>query len=159
MDYVGPVNQDFIRDIEAREKPGTPGVLQILKAGLVFGIKDRIGVAVIESREHEILKRVVDSWLGHPGIEILGNPDPKRRISIVSFNIRNSCGLYLHPKFVTTLLNDLFGIQSRAGCYCAGPYGHRLLGIGEEKSEEYRKWIRRDYSGIRLAGAGSSCTK
>ena len=27
------------------------------------------------------------------------------------------------------LLNDLFGIQSRAGCSCAGPYGHRLLGI------------------------------
>ncbi len=27
------------------------------------------------------------------------------------------------------MLNDLFGIQSRGGCSCAGPYGHRLLGI------------------------------
>jgi hypothetical protein len=29
---------------------------------------------------------------------------------------------------VVGLLNDLFGIQARGGCSCAGPYGHRLLG-------------------------------
>jgi hypothetical protein len=26
------------------------------------------------------------------------------------------------------MLDDLFGIQARGGCSCAGPYGHRLLG-------------------------------
>jgi hypothetical protein len=26
-------------------------------------------------------------------------------------------------------LNDLFGIQARGGCACAGPYGQRLLGL------------------------------
>ncbi|MCW8926103.1 MAG: hypothetical protein OQJ84_07595, partial [Xanthomonadales bacterium] len=56
---------------------------------------------------------------------------------------------YLHPKFVTTLLNDLFGIQSRAGCSCAGPYGHRLLDIDEETSEEYRVCVIEGYSGIK----------
>ncbi|MBT8063768.1 MAG: aminotransferase class V-fold PLP-dependent enzyme, partial [Gammaproteobacteria bacterium] len=34
VDYVGPTSQDFIADIEEREKAGTPGVLQILKAGM-----------------------------------------------------------------------------------------------------------------------------
>ena len=77
----------------------------------------------------------------------MGNPDPDRRISIVSFNLKDHRGKYLHPKFVTTLLNDLFGVQSRAGCSCAGPYGHRLLDIGFEKSEQYRKWIVKGYSG------------
>jgi hypothetical protein len=72
-----------------------------------------------------------------------------RRIGIVSFNVRCSNGQYLHPKLVTTLLNDLFGIQSRAGCSCAGPYGHRLLGIDDATSEKYRAWVRKGYHGIK----------
>lgn len=46
-------------------------------------------------------------------------------------------GLYLHHNFVTKLLNDLFGIQSRSGCACAGPYAEYLLGISEELAEKY----------------------
>jgi selenocysteine lyase/cysteine desulfurase len=149
VDYVGPTSQDFIEDIEEREKAGTPGVLQILKAGLAFQIKDQIGVQAIEAREHELLVRTFDRWKDNPAIEIMGNQDPERRISIVSFNLRDHRGKYLHPKFVTTLLNDLFGVQSRAGCSCAGPYGHRLLDIGYEKSEQYRKWIVKGFSGIK----------
>ena len=149
VDYVGPTSQDFISRIEEREKPGTPGVLQILKAGLAFQIKDRIGAEAIERREAELLDRVFDRWRENKFIEILGNQDPARRISIISFNLKDHRGKYLHPKFVTTLLNDLFGIQSRAGCSCAGPYGHRLLDIDYEKSEQYRKWIGKGYSGIK----------
>jgi hypothetical protein len=149
VDYVGPESQDFIKDIEEREKAGTPGVLQILKAGLAFQIKDAIGVEAIEKRESELLQQTFDRWRDNPNIEILGNPDPERRISIVSFNLKDNRGRYLHPKFVTTLLNDLFGIQSRAGCSCAGPYGHRLLDIDFEKSEQYRRWINKGFCGIK----------
>ena len=76
-------------------------------------------------------------------------PIPARRIGIVSFNLRDARGRYLHPKFVTVLLNDLFGIQSRAGCSCAGPYGHRLLGIDQPTSELYRDWVRKGFQGIK----------
>jgi hypothetical protein len=106
-------------------------------------------VPVIEKREKDILRQVFSRWQANPGIVILGNPDPARRISIVSFNLRDRDNKYLHPKFVTTLLNDLFGIQSRAGCSCAGPYGHRLLDIDQKKSELYRKWIGKGYAGIK----------
>jgi hypothetical protein len=58
-------------------------------------------------------------------------------------------GAYLHPKLVTVLLNDLFGIQSRAGCSCAGPYGHHLLGIDNDTSEQYRRWVKAGYLGIK----------
>lgn len=149
VDYVGPTQQDFIPRIEEREKPGTPGVLQVLKAALVFEIKDRVGTDRIENRERALLDRIFARWRQNPAIEILGNPDPAKRVGIISFNLRASGGKYLHPKFVTTLLNDLFGIQSRAGCSCAGPYGHRLLGIDEETSLVYREWITRGYSGIK----------
>ncbi len=154
VDYVGPENQDFISHIEEREKPGTPGVLQVLKAAMVFEVKDNVTVARIEQRENELLEKIFARWLANPAIEILGNQDPAKRVAIISFNIRSNTGgsdgsQYLHPKFITTLLNDLFGIQSRAGCSCAGPYGHRLLDINEATSEKYRSCVVEGFSGIK----------
>ena len=149
VDYVSMTDQDFIKDIEEREKAGTPGVLQTLKAALVFQIKDSVGVDAIRAREHELTSRAMRAWSEHDGIEILGAPDPERRIAIISFNIRCADGKYLHHKLVTALLNDLFGIQSRAGCSCAGPYGHRLLGIDAEVSEKYRHAVQDGHCGIK----------
>lgn len=149
VDYVGMDSQDFIRRIEEREKAGTPGVLQTLKAGLVFEIKDRVGVDVINKREVELTRRILKSWGDDENIEILGNPDPDRRVGIISFNIKDCDGNYLHHKFVTALLNDLFGIQSRAGCSCAGPYGHRLLNIDQDKSERYRRAVQNGFCGMK----------
>lgn len=149
VDYVGPDDHDFMHDIEAREKAGTPGILQTLRASLAFELKAAVGHARIELLEKGMLRRAFARWGEHPHIELLGNPDPERRVGIVSFNIRDPKGQYLHPRLVTTLLNDLFGIQSRAGCSCAGPYGHQLLGIDENKAIEYRAWINRGYHGVK----------
>jgi len=149
VDYVGPTKHDYISRIEEREKAGTPGVLQTLKAGLVFEIKDRVGVEVIEQREHELTSRALASWGKEDNIEILGNPDAGQRVGIMSFNIKDDKGKYLHHKFVTALLNDLFGIQSRAGCSCAGPYGHRLLGIDLDTSERYRHVVQEGHCGMK----------
>jgi selenocysteine lyase/cysteine desulfurase len=149
VDYVSPTDQDFVADIEVREKAGTPGILQTLRAALAFEIKAALTPAAIEAREAVLLARAFGRWTGAEGVEILGNRDPVLRIGIVSFNVRDPRGGYLHPKFVTALLNDLFGIQSRAGCSCAGPYGHRLLAIGHDVSEQYRAWVRKGYQGIK----------
>ncbi len=48
-------------------------------------------------------------------------------------------GYYLHQNFVAALLSDLFGIQSRGGCMCAGPYGQILLGIDRELARKYEE--------------------
>ncbi len=147
--YVGYRSHDFLDDIEERERAGTPGVLQMLKAALVFSIKDAVGVRRIHARERELTGRALERWGRNPRIEILGNPDPESRVAIVSFNLRAPGGAYLHPKFVTSLLNDLFGIQSRAGCSCAGPYGHRLLDIDEPTSERYREQVQGGCEGLK----------
>lgn len=149
VDYVGMTDQDFISRIEEREKAGTPGVLQTLKAGLVFQIKDAVGTDVIHDREHEFTDRALRSWGENSDIEVLGNPDPGSRVGIISFNIRYANGKYLHHKFLTVLLNDLFGIQSRAGCSCAGPYGHRLLDIDVATSEKYRSAVQQGHCGLK----------
>jgi selenocysteine lyase/cysteine desulfurase len=149
VSYVAKQNHDFFDDIEEREKAGTPGVLQILRAALCFKVKDEIGCDQIADIEHKWLEKVFASWKQNPLIEILGDQDINNRVGIVSFNLKTASGKYLHPKFVTVLLNDLFGIQSRAGCSCAGPYGHRLLNIDEETSEAYRDLIQQGFHGIK----------
>ena len=58
-------------------------------------------------------------------------------------------GRFLHHNFVVAVLNDLFGIQSRGGCSCAGPYGHRLLGIDLERSGAFQREIGRGCEGIK----------
>jgi hypothetical protein len=50
---------------------------------------------------------------------------------------------------VVAILSDLFGIQSRGGCSCAGPYGHRLLGIDLERSHEFEREIMQGCEGIK----------
>ena len=70
-------------------------------------------------------------------LKLLGSVEAKR-LPIFSFLILNEeSGFYLHHNFVAALLNDLFGIQARAGCACAGPYAQKLLGISEELAYSY----------------------
>lgn len=147
--YVSRSAHDFVADVEEREKAGTPGVLQTIKAALAFMVKDAVTVGKIERRERELLDRAFGKWRANPRIEIMGDPDPAKRIGVVSFNVKDDGGRHLHPKFVTVLLNDLFGIQSRAGCSCAGPYGHDLLGIDEATSGRYREAVRGGYCGMK----------
>ena len=86
-------------------------------------------------------------WDGSPGIEILGSRQAAR-LSIVSFRIRHGAR-FLHHNFVVAVLNDLFGIQARGGCSCAGPYGHRLLAIGAARSHALRDEIGHGCEGIK----------
>ena len=116
--------------------------------GWCFELKTAVGVDVIRAREHYFLRRAIATWQREPRIEILGNIDAER-LSIVSFVVRAPSGSYLHHNFVVALLNDLFGIQSRGGCSCAGPYGHRLLGIDIERSHAFEREISLGCEGIK----------
>lgn len=147
--YVSEAGHDFADDIEARETAGTPGLFQVLRAAYALETKRAVGVDAIREREHAHLARALEAWGDHERIEILGPETPAERLAIVSFNVRDGRGGWLHPRFVTVLLDDLFGIQSRAGCSCAGPYGHRLLGIGPDESARYRQCILDGHHGMK----------
>ncbi len=145
--YVNPTEHVYLSDIERREEGGTPAIVESIRAGLVFQLKQAVGPAAIRRREESFIRRAIDAWETHPNIEILGNRAADR-LSIVSFVVRHE-GRYLHHNYVVALLNDLFGIQSRGGCSCAGPYGHRLLGIDIERSHEFERAISRGCEGIK----------
>jgi selenocysteine lyase/cysteine desulfurase len=146
--YVNPLEHVYLDDPIAREEGGTPDIIGAIRAGLVFQLKHAVGVPVIKAVEEALLRRAVQAWSDEPAIEILGNLDAER-LSIVSFVIKEPGGNYLHHNFVVALLNDLFGIQARGGCSCAGPYGHRLLGIDIEHSHAFQHEISAGCEGIK----------
>jgi selenocysteine lyase/cysteine desulfurase len=140
VDFVNFEDQAYSPDIEVREKPGTPGILQTLRAALAMELKEALGPERIARREEELCRLAHARLSGHPSIQLMGDVSPEHRLPIFSFTIRVGTS-WLHPRFVTTLLNDLFGIQSRAGCSCAAPYGHRILHIDTHTSQELRRSI------------------
>lgn len=145
--YVNPVEHRYLSDVEHREEGGTPAIVESIRAGLVFQLKEEVGWQTIRAREEDFIHRAIASWSKNPNLQILGNRDAWR-LSIVSFVIRHG-GIYLHHNFVVALLNDLFGIQARGGCSCAGPYGHRLLGIDLDTSKEFEREVVRGCEGIK----------
>ncbi len=146
--YVNDAEHAYLADPELREEGGTPAIIESIRAGLVFGLKQAVGVKTIRAAEERFLTRAVATWRAEPSIEILGNLESER-LSIVSFVVRTPSGRYLHHNFVVAVLNDLFGIQARGGCSCAGPYGHRLLGIDIERSHEFEREITGGCEGIK----------
>jgi len=145
--YVSSAEHRYVTDTEHREEGGTPAIVESIRAGLVFQLKEAVGVELIRRRERSFIRRAIESWSDHPNLRILGNQNAAR-LSIVSFVVRHGRG-YLHHNFVVAVLNDLFGIQARGGCSCAGPYGHRLLGIDLETSREFEGEILRGCEGIK----------
>ena len=147
VQYVSTVEHSYHHDIEHREEAGTPAIVESIRAGLVFQLKESVGAQVIEAREPGLVRRAIAAWEQHPNIDVLGSHEADR-LSIVSFVIRHG-DQFLHHNFVVALLNDVFGIQSRGGCSCAGPYGHRLLGIDLDRSHEFQREISRGCEGIK----------
>ncbi|HLL66209.1 MAG TPA: aminotransferase class V-fold PLP-dependent enzyme [Micromonosporaceae bacterium] len=146
--YVNTTEHRYITDPAHREEGGTPAIVESIRAGLVFQLKQAVGNEVIRAHEEYFVRRAIAAWRRNPNIEVLGNLQAQR-LSIVSFVIRRPGGRYLHHNFVVAVLNDLFGIQSRGGCSCAGPYGHRLLGIDIERSHRFEREIVAGCEGIK----------
>ena len=90
----------------------------------------------VEEYEYSTYNRVVSTlrksapnliMLGTDKRDGVGESGPNH-LPIFSFLIKAG-RRFLHYNYVCALLNDLFGIQSRGGCQCSGPYSQRLLGL------------------------------
>ena len=159
VEYVGPgdaepatccdarsrsqLQVDYAPRLDEREEGGTPNILGDVRAGLAFQLRSMLGPERILDHELRLATRALARLSAHPRIHLLG-PLRGPRLPILSFNVEG-----LHHEFVATLLDHLFGVQARAGCSCAGPYGHRLLGIGPARSAQYRRLIHRGLLGLK----------
>jgi selenocysteine lyase/cysteine desulfurase len=120
----------YIDNIEDREDGGTPGFLQVIKTALAIQLKEKMGVQNILDREHELVDYIFATLNQLPNLHILANQH-QDRLGVISFYIDE-----LHYNLGVKLLNDKFGIQTRGGCSCAGTYGHYLLHVDQETSNQ-----------------------
>ena len=146
--FVSPSERSYHPEPEVREEAGTPAIVESIRAGLVFALKEAVGPKEICRREDDFVRRGLASWGANPRIEILGRTAPER-LAIVSLGLRHGRGL-LHPNFVAAVLSDLFGIQARSGCFCAGPYLHRLYPIDDLWSARMHSEAREGRQGAKL---------
>jgi len=125
----------FFNNIGIREDGGTLGFLQCIRTALAIKVKEAMGVENIAKREQEITNYVMGELAKNDKVVMLeaGVTD---RLAIVSFYLPK-----VHYNLVVRLLNDKFGIQTRGGCSCAGTYGHILLNVNHDKSQEITKQI------------------
>lgn len=146
VDYVAAFDRlsvDYVQRLDEREEGGTPSIVGDLRAGIAFLVKEMLGPERILRHELDFAAYSLERLNKHPKIKILG-PTQGERLAILSFNIEG-----IHHDLVSALLDHLFGIQNRAGCSCAGPYGHRLLGIDRNRSETFRMQIAKGHLGIK----------
>ncbi|EKX42601.1 hypothetical protein GUITHDRAFT_73788, partial [Guillardia theta CCMP2712] len=125
--FVSNLEHRYLDSVEEREEGGTPEIVGAIRCGLVFRLKMEVGPSTIVEREHHYWSQALAAWKANKSIIILGDTSVAR-LSIVSFVVAHGNKL-VHHNFVASLLNDLFGVQGRAGCSCAGPYAQKLFNI------------------------------
>ncbi|WP_170478334.1 aminotransferase class V-fold PLP-dependent enzyme [Ruegeria arenilitoris] len=157
VSFVSPWRHDYSEDLATREEAGTPNVIGDIRAALAFIVKDVVGTDEIASREAKYNEMALAGWGDNPHLTLLGIEN-SHRLPIFSFLVRDQSGQPVHQQLFTRMLSDIYGIQARGGCACAGPYAHRLLGIDRSTSEnlhtaltageEMKKpgWVRLNFS-------------
>ncbi|WP_345985499.1 aminotransferase class V-fold PLP-dependent enzyme [Sulfurimonas sp. HSL-1656] len=135
--YVNRSEHRFIDEKETREDAGTPGILQLIRAALAYQLRNELGFAWIKNRKKQLTDYLLSGLTAVPGCTVYGDLE-KENLGIVSFNIEG-----IDPYALCAGLSEKWGVQTRAGCSCAGPYGHDLLGLADDAELETRPgWVR-----------------
>lgn len=136
VEYVNKNSQLYQENIELREDAGTPPILQLIRASLAYQLRNEIGFDFIKKQKDELKEFLISELKKIPNCIIYGNQEAQN-IGIISFNIKG-----LSPYDLCNKISFEDGFQTRAGCSCAGPYGHDLLGIEKLDRTNRPGWIR-----------------
>ncbi|WP_233704043.1 aminotransferase class V-fold PLP-dependent enzyme [Helicobacter mesocricetorum] len=135
--YVSRTSARYFADEEVREEAGTPGILEFIRGGLAYLLRDEIDKQWILEYKEEIARSFKEFLGNEKNIISYGNLD-YNALGIFSFNIINKS-----PYEMAKILSQEYGILLRAGCSCAGPYGHDLLGLEDNQTFLQKPgWIR-----------------
>ncbi|PAF44465.1 aminotransferase class V-fold PLP-dependent enzyme [Helicobacter sp. 11S02596-1] len=137
--YANRKTQEYFEDIQTREEAGTPGLLQLYRSALAYMLRDEYSLAAISRREHILTQTFLYELASIPAVRVYGNLQAQR-LGIVSFNVGG-----VSPYDLAHILSCHYSIETRAGCSCAGPYGHDLLQMQDAHSKDFKEkpgWLR-----------------
>jgi selenocysteine lyase/cysteine desulfurase len=137
VEYVSRTSQRYSGDFETRESAGTPGILQFIRASLAYELRNQIGLDAIAKKERELRYYFGSNVKKIARVNLYCN-HAQEKLPIFSLNIND-----INPYDAAKILSDKYGIQVRAGCNCAGPYGHDLLGLEDDDNFSKKPgWVR-----------------
>ena len=109
----------------------------LIRANLAYKLREEIGLATIYENESELSEYFCQRLREIPEL-VSYCPANLKRLAIFSFNVKN-----VAPYELSKILSKEYGIQTRAGCSCAGSYGHDLLGLKEDPNFTHKPgWVR-----------------
>jgi selenocysteine lyase/cysteine desulfurase len=121
--YVNSEEHYYEGDLHVREIAGTPGILQFIKTAKAYKLRNEFGLDNIKKIKKELHAYFVEELSKFPEVTIYGNMKTEN-IGICSFNVEG-----FSPYDLCGELSFTYNLETRAGCSCAGPYGHILLGL------------------------------
>lgn len=137
VSYVSRSSHFFAPSVERTEEGGTQHVMGLIRAALAYRLRNEIGLDVIKSREDELTKQFCEGLDNIPEV-VSYCPRAVPRLPIFAFNVKG-----VSPYDFAEALSEDYGVQTRAGCACAGPYGHDLLGLkDDQKFDQKPGWVR-----------------
>lgn len=135
--YVSRSSHDFLTDIEQIEDAGTPGILQFIRASLAYNLRNTIGLERIHTIEEELKFYFGSRVRSIEGVKLYCKFS-QEKLPIFSLNFEG-----VSPYSMSKYISEHYHIQTRAGCSCAGPYGHDLLELEDGQSfNEKPGWLR-----------------
>lgn len=135
--YVSRTSHQYLEDKELLEDAGTPGILQFIRASLAYQLRNSIGLEWIKEKEEELKMYFGTRVRQIQGAKLYCHYG-QEKLPIFSLNIEG-----IHPDVLAEELSNRYGIQTRSGCSCAGPYGHDLLALRDNQEFSQKPgWIR-----------------
>lgn len=139
--YVGREEAVFKSSPE-RHEGGTPNIAGAVALSGALRFLSDLGMDAVREHERELLERLLDGLSTLSGVTVLGPPGAGDRIGVVAFTIEG-----VRHELAATVLNQEAAIAVRNGCFCAHPYLHHLLGLGDT-AELRERLVRGDETGI-----------
>ncbi len=99
-----------------RFEGGTPNIAGVIGFGRAIDYLKKIGMDKIKDHEAKLTKRLLEGLLEIKRVEIYGSLNSKKRIGLVSFNIKD-----LSPHDVALMLDEASNIMVRSGHLCCMP--------------------------------------
>jgi cysteine desulfurase/selenocysteine lyase len=109
-----------------RFEAGTPAIAQVIGLGEACRYLNRVGMDNVTRWDHVLAEKMVEGLSEIEGVTIYGPFDPKKRVGLVTFNIRD-----LNPVDVALTLDNEYAIAVRSGHHCALPLMKELFKLNE----------------------------
>jgi len=113
---------------------GTPAIAQVIGLGEACRYLKGVGMDEVKRWDERLAEKLAEGLSEIDGVEIYGPRDPRQRVGLVSFNVRD-----MNPHDVALSMDTEYDIAVRSGHHCALPLMKELFGLpdGNARASTY----------------------